>query len=89
MPLSAVQRGADGTSTSLWVVDPKSGRVRLVPVRLGRYAEDVVPVLGGVAADAWVVAAGGHLLREGQKVSPVDRDNRPVEAQAATAAAAK
>jgi len=25
-----------------------------------------------------VVAAGGHLLREGQKVTPVDRDNRPV-----------
>lgn len=89
VPLSAVQRGADGKSTSLWVVDPASGRVRLVPVRLGRYAEDVVPVLGGVATDAWVVAAGGHLLREGQKVSPVDRDNRPVQAQAATAAAAK
>jgi multidrug efflux system membrane fusion protein len=26
-----------------------------------------------------VVAAGVHLLREGQKVRPVDRDNRPVD----------
>ena len=25
-----------------------------------------------------VIAAGGHLLREGQLVAPVDRDNRPV-----------
>lgn len=89
VPLSAVQRGADGKSTSLWVVDPASGRIRLVPVRLGRYAEDVVPVLSGVAANAWVVAAGGHLLREGQLVAPVDRDNRPVLATPAPAAVSK
>ena len=89
VPLSAVQRGADGKSASLWVVDPKSGRVRLVSVRVGRYAENVGPVLSGVAADAWVVAAGGHLLREGQLVAPVDRDNRPVMAPTATATAAK
>lgn len=93
VPLSAVQRGADGKSTSLWVVDPKSQRVHLAPVRIGAYAENVVPVLGGVDATAWVVAAGGHLLREGQLVAPVDRDNRPVlghsPTQTAPAAAAK
>ena len=88
VPLSAVQRGADGKAASLWVVDPRSRRVHLAPVRLGTYAEDVVPVLGGVAANAWVVAAGGHLLREGQLVAPVDRDNRPV-LEAMPAAAAK
>jgi multidrug efflux system membrane fusion protein len=38
-----------------------------------------VPVLGGIDADAWVVVAGGHLLREGQRVEPVDRQNRPIE----------
>ena len=78
VPLSAVQRAADGKPASLWVVDPKSRRVRLAPVQLGTYAEDAVPVLGGIDANAWVVAAGGHLLREGQLVAPVDRDNRPV-----------
>ncbi|HZV39097.1 MAG TPA: efflux RND transporter periplasmic adaptor subunit, partial [Pseudoxanthomonas sp.] len=31
-----------------------------------------------VAASDWIVAAGGHLLREGQAVAPVDGDNRPV-----------
>jgi multidrug efflux system membrane fusion protein len=35
-------------------------------------------VLGGIDANAWVVVAGGHLLREGQRVEPVDRQNRPV-----------
>lgn len=89
VPLSAVQRGGDGKASSLWVVDPATRRVRLVPVQLGTYAEDMVPVMGGVAADAWVVAAGGHLLRDGQLVAPVDRDNRPVAGPAAPAAAAK
>ena len=89
VPLSAVQRGKDGKSSALWVVDPTSRRVHLAPVQVGAYGEDVVPVLGGVDANAWIVAAGGHLLREGQLVAPVDRDNRPVLAAAAPAAAAK
>lgn len=89
VPLSAVQRSADGKTHSLWLVDPATRRVRLVSVQLGTYGEDSVPVLAGVAADAWVVAAGGHLLREGQLVAPVDRDNRPVPGIAAPAAAAK
>ena len=78
VPLSALQRGSDGKSTALWVVDPKTRRVHLKPVQIGAYAEDMVPVLGGIDAGAWVVAAGGQLLREGQRVAPVDRDNRPV-----------
>jgi multidrug efflux system membrane fusion protein len=45
---------------------------------LGAFAEDSVPVLSGLRADEWVVAAGAHLLLEGQKVTPIDRDNRPV-----------
>ena len=89
VPLSAVQRAADGKPASLWVVDPATRRVRLAPVQLGAYAEGTVPVLGGVDATAWVVAAGGHLLRDGQLVSPVDRDNRPVLPPVATTTAAR
>ena len=80
VPLSALQRDAKG-GTAVWVVDA-DGSVHLVPVRAGAFAEDSVPVSGHLAADAWIVAAGGHLLREGQKVMPVDRDNRPVAATA-------
>jgi multidrug efflux system membrane fusion protein len=38
-----------------------------------------VPVLEGLNAGDWVVAAGGHVLRDGQHVRPVDRSNRPVK----------
>lgn len=77
VPLSAIQRG-DGDATALWVVDPATKKLRLAPVRLGPLSADSAPVVSGVDADAWIVAAGGHLLREGQPVAPVDRQNRPV-----------
>jgi multidrug efflux system membrane fusion protein len=77
VPLAAVQRGARD-ATALWVVEPATRKLHLTPVQLGPFGEDSAPVLRGVAADAWIVAAGGHLLREGQLVQPVDRDNRPV-----------
>lgn len=77
VPLAAVQPGPNG-GKALWVVDPATRRVRLAPVRLGAYAEDSVPVLDGVSATDWIVAAGGHLLRAGEAVVPVDRENRPV-----------
>lgn len=77
VPLSAIQRGT-GDSTAVWVVDPATSKLRLTPVQLGAFGETTAPVLSGVPADAWIVAAGGHLLREGQQVAPVDRQNRPV-----------
>lgn len=77
VPLSAVQRGPD-EAPAVWVVDPATHRLHLTPVRLGPFAETTAPLLGGVPADAWIVAAGGHLLREGQSVTPVDRENRPI-----------
>lgn len=79
LPLAAVQRG-DGGATAVWVV--KDGKAHQRAVRLGGYGEDSVPVLEGVGLGDWVVAAGGHLLREGESVKPVDRRNRPVAAGA-------
>lgn len=84
VPLSAIQRGANGAS-AVWVVDTATGKIRAQPVQLGRFGETDVPVLGGLKADDWVVGAGGHLLRAGQAVTPVDRDNRPVLASKAAA----
>lgn len=77
LPLSSIQRDGKG-GTAVWVLDPKSGKVGLRPVKLGPYGDTEAPVFSGVAANDWIVAGGGHLLREGQVVSPVDRDNRPV-----------
>lgn len=87
VPLTALQPGPSG-GHAVWVVEAGGGTLRLVPVTPGRLGQERVPVLSGLAADAWVVTAGGHLLREGQRVTPVDRDNRPVEpAVPATASA--
>ncbi|HEY4582357.1 MAG TPA: efflux RND transporter periplasmic adaptor subunit, partial [Lysobacter sp.] len=77
LPLAALQRDASG-ATAVFVVDPRTGIARLRPVVTGAFGTDSVPVLHGIAASDWIVAAGGHLLRDGQKVVPVDRDNRPV-----------
>ena len=76
VPISAIQRGADGAPL-LWLVDPQTqaergcgetGAVRRRP-RAGAV---------GAARRRLGMIAGGHLLREGQLVAPVDRDNRPV-----------
>ncbi|WP_394002113.1 efflux RND transporter periplasmic adaptor subunit [Luteimonas sp. WGS1318] len=88
VPLTAIQPGADG-GKAVWVVDRDGGTLRSVPVETGAYGARSVPVLSGLAPDALVVAAGGHLLREGQRVTPVDRENRPVQLQAAKPAAVK
>lgn len=80
LPLSALQRGEKG-ATVVWVVDPKARKARRAVVRVGPYAADGAAVLSGLSPGDWVVMAGGHLLHDGQVVLPVDRSNRPVEAQ--------
>jgi multidrug efflux system membrane fusion protein len=83
VPLAALQLGPGG-GHAVWVVEPGTSTLRSVPVRLGAFGERHVTVLSGLAPDDWVVVAGGHLLREGEAVAPVDRDNRPVALAGAT-----
>ena len=83
VPLAAVLKGADGAA-SVYVVNPADGTLQARKVQVGNFGAQSVPVLSGLTADEWVVAAGGHLLREGQPVTAVDRGNRPVIAPAAT-----
>lgn len=75
VPLSAVS--AEAGQAYVWRVT-QDNRLQRAPVRLGPYGADSVPVLEGLTASDWVVAAGGHVLREGQEVRPVDRSNRVV-----------
>ncbi|MZR64373.1 efflux RND transporter periplasmic adaptor subunit [Alcanivorax sp. DP30] len=77
IPLSALT--AEQEETFVWVVDPATSTLKKTRVEVGPYQEQVVPVLSGLHASDWVVAAGTHLLREGQPVIPVDRSNRQVE----------
>ncbi|MDA7087314.1 efflux RND transporter periplasmic adaptor subunit [Pseudomonas sp. SA3-5] len=77
VPLSALS--AEKGQPYVWVVDPKDSRLKRTAVRIGAYAENSVPVLDGLQAQDWVVAAGVQVLREGQQVRPVDRNNRTVK----------
>ena len=70
----------------MWVVNPDDASLVKTPVETGPYSSETVPVLSGLPADAWVVAAGTHLLREGQTVIPVDRQNRQIELASADTA---
>ncbi|MFW9266319.1 efflux RND transporter periplasmic adaptor subunit [Pseudomonas sp. D2-30] len=75
VPLSALT--AENGATYVWVVNPDN-TLKKVPVRVGAFGENNVPVLEGLGANDWVVAAGVHVLLDGQQVRPVDRSNRVV-----------
>lgn len=76
VPLSAVT--SENGSHYVWRLDADNTLKRAV-VRLGPYGQESVPVLEGLAASDWIVAAGVHVLHEGEQVRPVDRDNRAVK----------
>jgi len=75
VPLSALT--AENGVTYVWVVGANS-TLKKTPVRVGAFGEKSVPVLEGLNASDWVVAAGVHVLLDGQLVRPVDRSNRVV-----------
>ena len=88
--------GYDGSA--VWVVRHESSGageqqkaqdvVRLTAITIGAYGETSVPVRSGLTPGDWVVAAGAHLLREGEAVHPVDRDDRVIDVSAPSATAA-
>ncbi|MGE8498412.1 MAG: efflux RND transporter periplasmic adaptor subunit [Pseudomonas sp.] len=77
VPLSALT--AEQGNPYVWVVDPQTSTLKRAPVRIGAYGEKTVPVLEGLKPNDWVVVAGVQVLREGQEIRPVDRNNRVVE----------
>ena len=85
LPLSALTQSKG--RAAVWVVDPTTSTLRLTPIRTGAFGEDGVPVLSGLKPSDWVVAAGAHLVLEGEKIAPIDRDNRPVRLVGTVAAA--
>src|SRR5690606_28038903 len=73
VPLAAVS--AERNQSFVWVVDPATRQVVRTPVQLGAYGQDQATILDGLEADDWVVAAGVHILVEGEQIQPVDRQN--------------
>lgn len=78
VPLSSIS--ANENIAYAWVVNTDH-TIRKVTVTLGAYDRDSVPVLSGLKATDWVVVGGVHLLREKQKIHPIDRQNRAVKIQ--------
>ncbi|MDB6050437.1 MAG: transporter [Pseudomonas sp.] len=76
VPLSALT--AENGATYVWRIDTDN-TLKRTPVRVSAYGQDTVPVLEGLSATDWIVAAGVHVLHEGEKVRPVDRSNREVK----------
>lgn len=76
VPLSALT--AENGATYVWVLGANN-TLKKTPVRVGAFGEKSVPVLEGLSASDWVVAAGVHVLHDGQQVRPVDRSNRVVD----------
>ncbi|WP_233870507.1 efflux RND transporter periplasmic adaptor subunit [Paraburkholderia adhaesiva] len=58
-----------GQTSSVWVVDTKTGTVSVRDVELQAYAEDRVQVSRGLAPGDVVVTAGAQALRPGQKIN--------------------
>lgn len=75
IPLSALT--ADQGQPFVWVVGDDN-RLQKTPVEPGPYWRQRVPIRSGLKADDWVVAAGTQLFRAGERVQPVDRENRPL-----------
>jgi multidrug efflux system membrane fusion protein len=76
LPMSALTD--DGGKASVWVIDPKDGKIRRRDVTVVKYGAQRAEIGEGLAQNEWIVQAGVHLLREGETVQAVDADNRPV-----------
>lgn len=77
--LKGVQRGVaailpatslfqDNGKAAVWIVEPVSSTVKLVPVEVGEYIEDKVAITAGLKQGDMVVRAGVHKLFDGEKV---------------------
>ena len=68
MMLPATALFQDNGKAAVWVVDPATSQVKLVPVEVGQYLEDRVVISAGLRSGDIVVRAGVHKLFAGEKV---------------------
>lgn len=62
----------------VYVYQPQTQQVQRRWVKTGSYSQTSAIILEGLQVDDLVVAAGVHLLQDGQMIRAVDRDNSPV-----------
>lgn len=66
IPMTALYH--TGAETAVWIVDPRTGRLALAPVRVGRYSADGVVIAAGLAPGEEVVLKGVNELYQGEQV---------------------
>jgi multidrug efflux system membrane fusion protein len=73
LPMTALTQTDDksGAKPAVWVVGA-DGRVKLIQVEVGTYAEQGVVVTAGLVGGETVVTAGVHKLQPGQQVRPLE-----------------
>ena len=72
VPGHAVAADENGQSY-VWKIDPQAMEARRAPVELGILAGNLIHVTSGLAVGDWVAESGVHQLREGMKVSRLER----------------
>lgn len=68
VPISAAYSPAEDDKTYVWLINEESGEVHRQVVSLGRVISSGLVITEGIKSGDWVVTAGVHYLREGQKV---------------------
>lgn len=66
IPMTALYHS--GAETAVWIIDPKTRRLVLAPVRVERYSADGVVIAAGIAAGEEVVLKGVNELYQGEPV---------------------
>ena len=69
VPIGAIND--EGHGAGVWVLDGETSKVTYRPVRVQSFGGETAEIRDGLAAGETVVAAGGHFLRDGEKVRPV------------------
>lgn len=66
IPMTALYHS--GAETAVWIVDPRTRRLALVPVRVKRYSDGGVVIAAGLAPGEEVVLKGVNELYQGERV---------------------
>lgn len=68
VPASAVMTTDPEKKTYVWVINPKTQQVTQCEIIIGELTPTGISVIKGLHEGAWVVTAGIHSLKEGEKV---------------------
>lgn len=77
VPLTAI--GGEAGEAFVWVLDPKTARAHRRAVEVAAWGERDAVITSGLSPATWIVGGGVHLIDEGERLRPIDRDNRPVD----------